>query len=45
LQQHGAEPLREAFVRALAQETFGTEYVRHYLHEAPASSLSGGLPQ
>jgi transposase len=46
LQQHGAEPLREAFVQALAQETFGTEYVRHYLHGAAPTSLPpGALPQ
>jgi hypothetical protein len=46
LQQHGAAPLREAFVRALAQETFGTEYVRHYLHEAaPTAPPLGALPQ
>jgi len=45
LQQHGAEPLREAFVRAVRQETFGTEYVHHYLHEAQTSPRPGALPQ
>jgi transposase len=42
LQQHGAAPLREAFVRALAQETFGTEYDRHYLHETASTSPPSG---
>jgi DNA replication protein DnaC len=40
LQQHGAEPLRQAFVRAVEQSTYGTEYVTHYLRElaAPAQT-------
>ena len=35
LQCHRPEPLHAAFVHALAQETYGTEYIAHYL-EAPA---------
>jgi transposase len=40
LQQHGAEPLRQAFVRAVEQGTYGTEYVGHFLRElaAPAQT-------
>jgi transposase len=40
LQQHGADPLRAAFVRAVEQGTYGTEYVNHFLRElaAPAQS-------
>jgi transposase len=38
LQQHGVEPLREALHRAVAGQTFGVEYVRHYLrHPEPAA--------
>jgi hypothetical protein len=37
LQQHGAESLRQAFVRALEHGTYGTEYVTHFLREASAS--------
>jgi transposase len=38
LQQHGAESLRQAFVRAVEQDTYGSEYVTHFLRElvAPA---------
>ncbi len=38
LQQHGAEPLRAAFVRAIEHGTYGTEYVAHFLRasDAPA---------
>jgi|SRR5262249_42792728 len=45
LQRHGAKARREAFIRALAQETFGTEYLRHYLHEARAELPRGALSQ
>jgi transposase len=31
LQQHGKAPLRRAFERAIADHTFGVEYVDHYL--------------
>jgi hypothetical protein len=37
LQQHGAELLRAAFVRAIEQGTYGTEYVTHFLH-APSAA-------
>jgi len=43
LQEHGAERLRAAFVHALEQGTYGTEYVVHFLREASASS-QGELP-
>jgi hypothetical protein len=43
LQQHGAEPLRQAFVRAVEQGTYGTEYVRHFLRE-PAAPAQAELP-
>ena len=36
LQQHGAESLQAAFVRALEHGTYGTEYVTHFLREASA---------
>jgi hypothetical protein len=32
LQGHGPEAMREAFEQAVAGNTFGAEYVRHYLH-------------
>jgi transposase len=32
LQHHGADSLRAAIDRAVAGQTFGSEYVRHYLH-------------
>ncbi len=32
LQQHGPDALRAAFARAVAGQTFGVEYVRHFLH-------------
>jgi transposase len=38
LQQHGAERLRAAFVRALELGTYGTEYVTHFLREPIVSS-------
>jgi transposase len=40
LQQHGAEPLRQAFVRAVEHGAYGTEYVTHFLRElaAPAQT-------
>ena len=34
LQRHGKEPLRIAFGRAVAERTFGAEYVSHYLDGA-----------
>jgi transposase len=34
LQRHGKEPLRHAFERAIADRTFGVEYVHHYLDRA-----------
>ncbi|MGH7338277.1 MAG: Mu transposase domain-containing protein, partial [Myxococcota bacterium] len=33
LQLHGPDRLREAFARALAQETYGSEYVTRYLQQ------------
>ncbi len=33
LQQHGADTLRAAIDRAVAGQTFGAEYVRHYLRD------------
>jgi hypothetical protein len=36
LQRHGPDPLRSAFERAVAEETFGAEYVLHYLRNADA---------
>jgi len=40
LQQHGAEPLRAAFVHALEQGAYGSEYVTHFLREPVAPSQS-----
>lgn len=38
LQQHGADVLRAALARAVDGQTFGVEYVRHYLrHPEPAA--------
>jgi transposase len=38
LQQHGADVLRPALARAVEGQTFGVEYVRHYLrHPEPAA--------
>src|SRR5512138_2431590 len=38
LQQHGADALRAALDRAVSSQTFGVEYVRHYLrHPEPAA--------
>jgi transposase len=37
LQTHGDGPFRVALHRALADELYGAEYVRHYLTEAPVS--------
>jgi hypothetical protein len=36
LQQYGAEALRAAFARAVDAETFGAEYVAHYLRPTDA---------
>jgi transposase len=41
LQHHGEQPLRSAFERALEQQTYGTEYVAHYLANR---SAQGELP-
>ena len=35
LQRHGADRLREAFERGLAQEIYGSEYVTQYLQGSP----------
>ena len=43
LQQHGAEPLRAAFVRAVEQGSYGTDYVTHFLRE-PAAPSQRELP-
>jgi hypothetical protein len=32
LQEHGPDAMRAAFDQAVAGNTFGAEYVRHYLH-------------
>jgi transposase len=37
LQQHGPDALREALAQAVVGQTFGAEYVRHFLH-SPARS-------
>jgi transposase len=34
LQQHGPDALRVALIRAVAGQTFGAEYVRHFLHSS-----------
>jgi transposase len=44
LQKHGAELVRAAFVHALEQETYGTEYVAHYLREMQVSDEQRELP-
>jgi hypothetical protein len=38
LQQHSADALQAAFARAVAAETFGVEYVAHYLRTPDARS-------
>jgi hypothetical protein len=41
LQEHGPDALRAAFARAVAGQTFGAEYVRHFLHSpAKADALA-----
>lgn len=40
LQQHGAERLRAAFVRAVEQGRYGTDHVTHFLREPVAPSQS-----
>jgi len=44
LQQRGADPLRAAFVRALEQEMYGTEYVAHYLRDIQERAAQPELP-
>jgi transposase len=44
LQQHGADAIRVALGRAVAGQTFGAEYVRHYLHHPVPASRQEVLP-
>jgi len=44
LQKHGPELVRAAFAHALEQETYGTEYVAHYLGEMKISDEQRELP-
>jgi hypothetical protein len=46
LQSHGQQPLRAAFDRALAAETFGVAYIEHYLRDEQAllALASGTAP-
>jgi hypothetical protein len=44
LQKHGPELVRAAFAHALEQETYGTEYVAHYLGEMQVSAEQRELP-
>jgi transposase len=44
LQQHGPDFLRTAFLHALEQETYGSEYVAHYLREMQVSLEQRELP-
>ena len=44
LQKHGPELLRAAFAHALEQETYGTEYVAHYLGQMQVSAEQRELP-
>ncbi|HVP67338.1 MAG TPA: IS21 family transposase [Anaeromyxobacteraceae bacterium] len=44
LQQHGADALRGAIGRAVAGQTFGVEYVRHYLRQPDSASRQEVLP-
>ena len=44
LQQHGPDALRAALTRAVAAQTFGAEYVRHFLH-SPAKSGALAWPR
>jgi transposase len=44
LQQHGPELVRAAFAHALEQETYGTEYVVHYLREMRVTAEQRELP-
>jgi transposase len=44
LQRHGPELLRAAFEHALAQETYGTEYVAHYLQAMRVTPAQRELP-
>jgi transposase len=44
LQQHGADALRSALGRAVAGQTFGAEYVRHYLRHPEPPTRQEVLP-
>jgi transposase len=44
LQRHGPERVRAAFEHALAQETYGTEYVVHYLQAMRVTPAQRELP-
>jgi transposase len=45
LQEHGPDAMRSAFEQAVAGQTFGAEYVAHYLHSpALAPPRQGALP-
>ena len=44
LQQHGPELVRAAFAHALEQETYGTEYVVHYLGAMRVTAEQRELP-
>jgi transposase len=44
LQKHGPELVRAAFAHALEQQTYGTEYVAHYLGQMQVSAEQRELP-
>jgi hypothetical protein len=44
LQRHGPELVRAAFAHALEQETYGTEYVAHYLGQMRVTTEQRELP-
>lgn len=43
LQEHGPDAMRAAFEQAVAGQTFGAEYVRHYLRHHPAPPPRQGV--
>ncbi len=43
LQQHGEDPMRSAFRHAVAEQTFGVEYIRHYIAR-PRACIQEVLP-
>ncbi len=44
LQDHGADAMRDAFASAVAGQTFGAEYVRHFLRHPASARAAQRLP-